>query len=75
MLAELEKLHDRRDSKHVIENRANNIISSAINLLELIATQYSPEQTAVLERKLLGAIKAKDQRKFANSLRKTGENT
>lgn len=71
LLEELEKIADHRDQTSVIENRANNIIASAINLLEMISQQYTEEQYAVLERKLLGAIKNKDKSRFSKSLRKT----
>ena len=70
LLEELEALSVNRDTTHVIESRANNIITSAINLLEMISKHYTAEQTEVLERKLLGAIKSRDQSRFAKSLRK-----
>jgi hypothetical protein len=70
LLEELEALSVNRDTTHVIESRANNIITSAINLLEMISKHYTTEQTEVLERKLLGAIKSRDQSRFAKSLRK-----
>jgi hypothetical protein len=70
LLQELELLGNNRDTSHIIENRANNIITSAINLLELINRHYPKEQAEILERKLLGAIKSKDQNRFAKSLRK-----
>ena len=74
LLEELEALSINRDTSHVIESRANNIITSAINLLEMISKHYTAEQTEVLERKLLGAIKSRDQTRFAKSLRRTNEN-
>jgi hypothetical protein len=55
---------------HVIENRAHNIITSAINLIELINKHYDKGTSEVLERKLLSAIKGKDQNRFAKSIRK-----
>lgn len=73
LLEELESIADRRDQTSTIENRANNIIASAINLLEMISKQYSEEQYQILERKLLGAIKNKDKTRFAKSLRKNSE--
>jgi hypothetical protein len=73
LLEELETLSQNRDTRHIIENRANNIISSAIHLLEVIARNYSPEQTAVLEKKLLIAIKNRDQSKFSRSLKRSDE--
>jgi len=71
LLQELEELGNNRDTSHIIESRAHNIIISAINLLELINKHYPEEQAQILERKLLSAIKSKDQQRFAKSLRKT----
>lgn len=73
LLEELEALGQNRDTKHLIESRAHNIITSAINLLEMISKHYDPEKAAILERKLLNAIKSRDQGRFSKSLRKTDE--
>jgi len=73
LLEELEALSDNRDVNHIIENRAHNIITSAINLLELINKHYDSEKSEILERKLLSAIKGRDQARFAKSLRKKNE--
>jgi hypothetical protein len=70
LLQELEALGNNRDTSHIIESRAHNIITSAINLLELINKHYPEEQAQILERKLLSAIKSKDQQRFSKSLRK-----
>lgn len=70
LLEELEDIGKNRDTKHIIESRAHNIITSAINLLEMINKNYDPEVSAILERKLLGAIKARDQSRFSKSIRK-----
>lgn len=73
LLEELEAIGQNRDTKHVIESRAHNIISSAINLLETIGKHYDPEKAQVLERKLLSAIKSRDRDRFSKSLRKNDE--
>jgi hypothetical protein len=74
LLEELEAIGNNRDMGHVIESRAHNVITSAINLIELINRNYSSEQAEILERKLLGAIKSKDARRFSKTLRKNHEN-
>jgi len=73
LLEELESIGSSRDINHVIESRANNVIASAINLLELIGKHYSVEKAEILEKKLLSSIKSKNQRRFAKSLRKKDE--
>lgn len=70
LLEELESIGNNRDINHVIESRANNIITSAINLIELMNRQYSKEKAEILEKKLLIAIKNQDPQKFAKSLKK-----
>jgi hypothetical protein len=70
LLEELEAIGNNRDTNHIIESRAHNIITSAINLLEMINKNYDQEQAQILEKKLLSAIKNRDQARFAKSLRK-----
>lgn len=70
LLEELESIGNNRDITHIIENRAHNIITSAINLMELIHKHYDQGTSDLLERKLLSAIKGRDQARFAKSLRK-----
>jgi hypothetical protein len=73
LLQELEAIGNNRDTSHVIESRAHNIITSAINLLEMINRHYPKEQAEILERKLLGAIKSRDQGKFSKSIKKNSD--
>lgn len=74
LLEELEAIGNNRDMNHVIESRANNIITSAINLIELIGKRYDKDTADLLERKLLTAIKSRDSTKFAKTIRKRNEN-
>lgn len=75
LLEELDSLYAERDKRHIIENRANNIISSAIRLLEEIENSYTAEQAENLQRKLLNAIKLRDPAKFTRTVRKTDANS
>jgi hypothetical protein len=75
ILEELETLYTERDNRHVIENRASNIIASAIRLLEQIDATYSEEQAQNLQRKLINAINQRDPAKFTRTVRKTDANT
>ena len=75
LLEELDSMYVDRDQRHVIENRANNIISSAIRLLEQIDETYTPEQAENLTRKLINAIKLRDPSKFTRTVRKTDGNS
>ncbi len=73
LLEELEAIGSNRDMNHIIESRAHNIITSAINLLELIGKHYDKGTSEILERKLINAIKGRDQTKFVKSIRKNHE--
>lgn len=73
LLEELEAIGNNRDTKHIIESRAHNIITSAIHLLEMINKHYDPDRAQILEKKLLSAIKTRDQGRFSKSLRKNDE--
>jgi hypothetical protein len=75
LLEELDSMYIERDSRHVIETRASNIISSAIRLLEQIDESYTPEQAENLTRKLINAIKLRDPGKFTRTVRKTDANS
>jgi hypothetical protein len=75
LLEELDAMYIERDQRHVIENRASNVIASAIRLLEQIDQTYAPEQAENLKRKLLNAINQRDPGKFTRTVRKTDANT
>jgi hypothetical protein len=75
LLEELDSMYVERDQRHVIENRAANIISSAIRLLEQIDSSYSPEDAQNLQRKLLNAINQRDPGKFTRTVRRTDANS
>jgi hypothetical protein len=75
LLEELEALSKNRDSRHIIENHANNIISSAIHLLDLIKRNYSEEQAVLLEKRLLSSIKNRDSSRFSKTIRKSSDAT
>ena len=75
LLEELDSMYIERDQRHVIENRASNIIASAIRLLEQIDENYPPEQAENLTRKLINAIKLRNPEKFTRTVRKTDGNS
>ena len=60
-----------RDRRYVIEARADNVIASAVRLIEQIEEAYPADQAENLVRKLLNAIRDKDARKFTRTVRRT----
>jgi hypothetical protein len=75
LLEELDSMYIERDQRHVIENRAANLIASAIRLLEQIEQTYTPEDAQNLQRKLLNAIGQRDPAKFTRTVRRTDANS
>ena len=73
ILEELDSMYIERDRRYVIENRANNVITSAIRLLEQIEQSYDSEQAENLQRKLINAIRLRDPSKFTRTVRRTDE--
>jgi len=75
LLEELDAMYIQRDQRHVIENRASNVIASAIRLLEQIDATYAVEDAQNLQRKLINAISQRDPAKFTRTVRRTDANT
>ena len=75
LLEELDSMYVDRDQRHVIENRASNIINSAIRLLEQIDANYGIEDAQNLQRKLINAINQRDPGKFTRTVRRTDANS
>jgi hypothetical protein len=69
-----EKFQDR-DRRYIIESRADNVIASAVRLIEQIEAVYPADQAENLVRKLLNAIRDKDAKKFTRSVRRTDADT
>lgn len=70
ILEELSSLGTSRNTELLIENRGQNIIDSAVNLLTLIKQQFNEEESAELERRFLNAIRTGDPRKFRRGVHK-----
>lgn len=73
ILQELNELAEVRHKDALYESRAVNIINSAINLLESLHKQYTPEQADELERRFINAIRGQDPAKFTRGIRKIVE--
>ena len=75
ILEELDAIYSKknadRDRRYIIESRAQNVIASAVRLVEQIEATYPADQAENLVRKLLNAIKNKDAGKFTRSVRRT----
>lgn len=70
ILEELNNLGRAKDNDLLIETTANNIIESAINLLNRISKTYDETTAGELERRFLNSIKSGDPRKFKRGIQK-----
>lgn len=73
ILQELNELAEVRNKDALFESRATNIINSAINLLESIHKNYTPDQADELERRFINSIKGQDSAKFTRGIRRIVE--
>lgn len=70
ILEELNNLVAERDRNLVIENRAEHIINSAINLIEQIEKNYDADAARDLTNRFLNSIRGRDSTKFSRGIRR-----
>jgi DNA-binding FadR family transcriptional regulator len=73
ILDELNNLNRSTSNDHLIDSSGNNIIESAINLLNRISDTYDETTAGELERRFLNAIKSGDPKKFRRGMQKVIE--
>ena len=70
ILEELSNIDRSTNKDLLIETSANNIIESAINLLNRISNTYDDITAHELERRFLNSIKSGDPKKFKRGIAK-----
>jgi hypothetical protein len=70
ILDELQSYLPSDNKDIIIENRANHILQSAINLMTQIEKNYSKEDAEELEKKFYSAIKNRDVKRFERVIKK-----
>tara|TARA_B100001564_G_C20098838_1_gene428298 strand:+ start:226 stop:489 length:264 start_codon:yes stop_codon:yes gene_type:complete len=70
ILEELSNIDRSANKDLLIETSANNIIESAINLLNRISNTYDENTASELERRFLNSIKSSDPKKFKRGIQK-----
>lgn len=73
ILEELNNLGQNKNTDELIETRGNNLIESAINLINLVRNQYSDEIALDLEKRFLNSIRSQDPKKFKRGMGKVFE--
>jgi len=70
ILEELNQISIDRDRNHVVENRAEHVINSAINLIEQMEKYYDDDTAKDLSNRLINSIRSKDASKFSRGIKK-----
>ncbi len=70
ILEELNQISIDRDRNHVVENRAEHVINSAINLIEQMEKYYNDDTAKDLSNRLINSIRSKDASKFSRGIKK-----
>jgi len=70
ILEEINAMSPRRDKKHIVEANAEQVIVTAINLIDLINETFDVETAADLNKRLINSIRTKDPRKFKRGVSK-----
>lgn len=74
ILDELAELSLTRNKEHLLDSRASNVITSAINLINYIKEHYDQNTAIELERRLLNSIRTQDPSKFSRGIKKAKPN-
>jgi hypothetical protein len=70
ILEELNQISVDRDRNHVVSNRGEHVINSAINLIEQIEEHYNEQTAKDLTNRLINSIRGKDANKFSRGIKK-----
>lgn len=73
ILNELDSLAIEKDKENIVESRAIQVISSAVNLITYIQENYDADTALELERRLVNSIRGQDTKKFSRAINKIKE--
>lgn len=73
ILEELQKFVPDRSKYQIFESRANNIVSSCMNLIQQLHEEFDEDVANELSRRLLLSIKNSDPDKFSRKLREVSK--
>ena len=74
ILEEISKVIPHSNRESLIESRAGHVISSAINLIDMLHESYDQETAGELTRRLVNSIKSGDPAKFERGIRRVLQN-
>jgi len=70
LLEEINSLAPRKDKTSILESKGNNAISSIINILEMIDSNYDEDTAQDLTKRIMLSIKNRDAERFNRGVKK-----
>ena len=70
ILEEISQSVPQSNREALIESRASHVISSALNLIDMLYESYDENTAGELSRRLINSIKSADPAKFERGIRK-----
>jgi predicted secreted Zn-dependent protease len=70
LLEEINSLAPKKDKTAILESKGNNAISSIINILEMIDTNYDSDTAQDLTKRIMLSIKNRDPERFNRGVKK-----
>jgi len=73
LLEEINSLAPKKDKTAILESKGNNAISSIINILEMIDTNYDEDTAQDLTKRIMLSIKNRDPERFNRGVKRFGD--
>lgn len=73
ILEELNSIIPTKNKHAIIENRAEHIIHSCLNLLQQIEENFSPAEADELQKRFFSSLRNKDPLRFERGIKKMQE--
>ena len=70
LLEEINSLAPKKDKTAILESKGNNAISSIINILEMIDSNYDSDTAQDLTKRIMLSIKNRDPERFNRGVKK-----
>lgn len=70
LLEEINSLAPKKDKTALLESKGNNAISSIINILEMIDSNYDTDTAQDLTKRIMLSIKNRDPERFNRGVKK-----
>jgi len=70
LFEEINSLAPKKDKTAILESKGNNAISSIINILEMIDTNYDSDTAQDLTKRIMLSIKNRDPERFNRGVKK-----